>query len=135
MNVQGLQIIVNRCAIIHMEHTTVLVILDTGWPLIIGLAMVGICTKLNRQSQYSCNNCHYLEIDECTEEMSGCSQSCVNTAGSYYCSCDTGFEIDVDQHTCHGELSSMHTTLYNTTLFFKIPMNVTVITEAANTIV
>ena len=117
MNVQGLQIIVNRCAIIHMEHTTVLVILGTGWPLIIGLAMVGICTKLNRQSQYSCNNCHYLEIDECTEEISGCNQSCVNTAGSYYCSCDTGFEIDADQHTCHRELSSMHTTLY-TTLFF-----------------
>ena len=45
MNVQGLQIIVNRCAIIHMEHTTVLVILDTGWPPIIGPAMVGICTN------------------------------------------------------------------------------------------
>ena len=84
---------------------------------------------------YSCNLCHYLEIDECTENISGCSQSCVNTAGSYYCSCDIGFEIDADQHTCHGELSSMHTILYNTTLFFKIPMNVTVITEAVNTIV
>ena len=46
-----------------------------------------------------------LEIDECLENISGCNQFCVNTKGKYYCSCYNGFEIDVDQHTCYGEVA------------------------------
>ena len=45
-----------------------------------------------------------LEIDECTENTSGCNQGCVNTIGSYYCSCYTGYQINANQRVCDGEL-------------------------------
>ena len=32
-----------------------------------------------------------LDIDECMDEDHGCNQTCVNTPGSYYCNCDSGF--------------------------------------------
>ena len=44
-----------------------------------------------------------LDIDECGEHVSGCNQQCVNTVGSYYCSCYTGFQINADKHTCFGK--------------------------------
>ena len=31
------------------------------------------------------------DIDECAQGDSGCSQICVNTPGSYYCTCELGF--------------------------------------------
>ena len=34
--------------------------------------------------------------------MNDCEQNCHNTIGSYSCTCNSGFVIDVDGHTCHG---------------------------------
>ncbi|XP_017270868.3 complement C1r subcomponent [Kryptolebias marmoratus] len=47
-----------------------------------------------------------IDIDECSapepEDGSGplCSQICLNTLGSYLCSCHHGYELRSDQHTC-----------------------------------
>ena len=40
------------------------------------------------------------DIDECAEGDSGCSQICVNTPGSYYCTCELGFAPNGPQ--CEG---------------------------------
>ncbi|XP_053387245.1 fibrillin-1-like [Mercenaria mercenaria] len=40
------------------------------------------------------------DIDECTENKSGCEQNCSNTIGSYICSCDTGFKLSADGISC-----------------------------------
>ena len=32
----------------------------------------------------------------------GCSHDCMNTDGGYVCSCNEGFEIGNDQHSCIG---------------------------------
>ena len=45
-----------------------------------------------------------LDIDECETKNGGCTQSCNNTAGSYYCSCLIGYELANDNHTCDGML-------------------------------
>ena len=45
---------------------------------------------------------YYSDINECNLNISGCSQECVNTVGSYYCDCDNGYLLDSDNHTCTG---------------------------------
>ena len=39
------------------------------------------------------------DIDECNN-YGVCSQVCVNIRGSYYCSCDFGYELADDKTTC-----------------------------------
>uniref|UniRef100_A0A3Q0RYD0 CUB domain-containing protein n=1 Tax=Amphilophus citrinellus TaxID=61819 RepID=A0A3Q0RYD0_AMPCI len=47
-----------------------------------------------------------IDIDECSKtdarEDSGllCSQICINTPGSYHCSCHSGYKLHLDQRTC-----------------------------------
>ena len=43
------------------------------------------------------------DVDECSEGTDECTQNCDNTIGSYVCSCNDGFIIDVDRRTCDGE--------------------------------
>ena len=50
----------------------------------------------------------FLEIDECSEGLSSCNMQCINTIGSYYCTCFTGFQLMNDNHTCNGEVSQLH---------------------------
>eukprot|EP00058_Branchiostoma_floridae_P006901 XP_002592389.1 hypothetical protein BRAFLDRAFT_67254 [Branchiostoma floridae] len=40
------------------------------------------------------------DVDECLTLNGGCSQTCINTVGSYRCSCSEGFILDKDEHTC-----------------------------------
>lgn len=42
------------------------------------------------------------DVNECSEELSGCDQQCLNTDGSYICSCDTGYTLLPDSKTCQG---------------------------------
>lgn len=44
----------------------------------------------------------YVSDDnECSRKNAGCSQECVNTDGSYYCTCSEGYEQDADIHACN----------------------------------
>ena len=43
------------------------------------------------------------DVNECAIDNGGCEQVCNNTVGSYYCSCHSGYRLDVDDHRCHGE--------------------------------
>ena len=49
-------------------------------------------------------NWHYFNIDvnECASSNGNCSHICTNTIGSYYCSCITGYQLNVDGKTCNG---------------------------------
>ena len=42
------------------------------------------------------------EIDECQRLLDNCQQECINTEGSFNCSCNEGFELQDDEHTCEG---------------------------------
>ena len=33
-----------------------------------------------------------------------CAHNCVNTEGTYYCTCDNGYELSDDKHTCEGNV-------------------------------
>ena len=47
--------------------------------------------------------CITLDIDECSQGL--CSGKCVNTMGSYHCSCPVGFFYDAEKRICAGMLS------------------------------
>lgn len=42
----------------------------------------------------------FLDINECNGRTK-CSQLCMNTIGSYKCTCHNGYTLDMDGHTCH----------------------------------
>ena len=43
-------------------------------------------------------------MDECSRpNRGGCEQRCLNTLGSYKCSCDPGYELAPDKRRCEGE--------------------------------
>ena len=42
-----------------------------------------------------------LDIDECTEGTSGCAQTCTNIVGSYSCSCNAGYRLASNRHSCN----------------------------------
>ena len=44
------------------------------------------------------------DIDECSEGISGCSQLCSNTIGTYSCNCQNGYQLGSDNHTCVGKI-------------------------------
>ena len=41
------------------------------------------------------------DVNECEEENGGCDQRCDNTDGSYVCTCNDGYYLDEDKHSCH----------------------------------
>ena len=45
----------------------------------------------------------YSDELECGTGNGGCEQNCVNTVGSYTCSCNTGYTLDSDGHNCESE--------------------------------
>ncbi|KAI0223786.1 hypothetical protein LSAT2_025084 [Lamellibrachia satsuma] len=42
------------------------------------------------------------DVDECQTTTHGCSQTCVNTVGSYRCECEPGYQLHTDGRTCNG---------------------------------
>ena len=43
------------------------------------------------------------DVDECSDpELNECDHTCINTNGSYICSCPPGHYVDLDGHTCVG---------------------------------
>ena len=53
-----------------------------------------------------------LDVDECESDNGGCAQICINTVGSFECSCAAGYSLSVDNATCEGKMkfrSSSHT--------------------------
>ena len=48
-----------------------------------------------------------LDIDECDDgNDGGCEDICNNVPGSYYCTCDGGFGLMADLHSCEGKVSN-----------------------------
>ena len=49
-----------------------------------------------------------VDINECDTSNGGCNHTCTNTDGSYTCSCNSGYELNSDSHTCNGLFYSYH---------------------------
>ena len=44
------------------------------------------------------------DIDECTEDIDDCAHTCINTVGSYICSCDSGYRLSSNNRGCYGKV-------------------------------
>ncbi|XP_072881202.1 tolloid-like protein 2 isoform X1 [Hemitrygon akajei] len=57
----------------------------------------------------------FKEEDECARpEHGGCQQRCVNTLGSYKCSCEPGYELAADRKSCEAACGGFLTALNGT---------------------
>jgi len=55
-----------------------------------------------------------VDINECLTDNGGCDQICLNTGGSYKCSCNTFFALASDGTTCIFESCASYTTIHET---------------------
>ena len=44
----------------------------------------------------------HSDIDECLSVNGGCDHNCNNSDGNYTCSCNDGYQVNSDGHTCDG---------------------------------
>ena len=58
------------------------------------------------KSKLSNIHCSYniilLDINECDEGSHNCEHICTNTAGSFECSCNSGYRLDGNGRNCSG---------------------------------
>ena len=58
------------------------------------------------RSKLSNIHCSYniilLDINECDEDSHNCEHNCTNTAGSFACSCNSGYRLDDNGRNCSG---------------------------------
>ena len=84
--------------------TSVSVEVDTLSPAIINLVMV--CENLLVYVLLATSNYSIIsfssDINECTSRSHNCVQVCTNTAGSFTCSCNSGYTLAADGHSCTG---------------------------------
>ena len=72
------------------------------------------------------------DVDECIEDYP-CSQTCINTPGSYKCSCDTGYiPLDADSTRCKADSTEEFMLLF-TSRYEKKTITVLQIDLAQNT--
>ena len=43
------------------------------------------------------------DLNECKDENGGCEHTCVNTNGSYECTCKDGYQLTKDKKKCQGK--------------------------------
>ena len=51
----------------------------------------------------NCNYVSMLDIDECTLGIDNCNQTCLDTEGTYTCSCNSAYHLNSDGRTCDGK--------------------------------
>lgn len=51
------------------------------------------------------------DVNECENNNGGCAQQCVNIEGSFFCQCNPGFVLEMNQRRCQGKYP-FHQTRY-----------------------
>ena len=71
--------------------TLVMSCLPIVWPAMVSDYTLITC---NISTSWLCSN--WLDIDECSLGITSCSHLCVNTIGSFFCECYTGYYLSTD---------------------------------------
>ena len=95
-------ITVNKCAITHMEHTTVSVM------MVMNFKVMGSHVEVEQSYYYASHVriiiavADFIDINECSTGVDQCEQACQNTNGSYTCACRDGFRLKSAGLQCEG---------------------------------
>ena len=93
------QHLVNNCVLLYVVWNSASAIKDLNLRAITGTAVVK--TPLG-YTPLSVLAFHSLDTNECANNNGNCEQLCNNTKGSFTCSCQSGYILNVDQRTCDG---------------------------------
>ena len=72
------------------------------------------------------------DINECEEQTDRCTQDCTNSAGSYTCSCDSGYRLQSDGFSCNGKFKVVSAVLIHLSSVTQMLMNVLKILMVVN---
>ena len=98
MSVPVTMVVVHKSVPTLLVTTHVDVTLDTSWMEMDSHAMVNINMKYAAFTLFK-----ILDINECSTSNGGCEDTCMNTDGSFECSCSTeGYQLSGDGLTCEG---------------------------------
>ena len=99
-------VVAHRCALTQMEVSSVhamqvmrLVVMESA-ALVIVVILTATATQLVDLT--------FLEINECLSNNGFCSQVCINTDGSFTCSCNVGYKLGGDGKSCGGKFSNFN---------------------------
>ena len=68
-------------------------------------ALVSACTTFVLAMHEQCSYMlyyTYTDIKECEIGTNNCSQQCIELPGGFECSCDDGYQLQLDNITCEG---------------------------------
>lgn len=87
--------------------------------------MLSPCKSVKNPIDYMSTVCVNLFADrnECLLSHY-CMHRCVNTAGSYYCECNDGYQLASNNHSCIGELKTRPAFLICTALLTCVCVSV-----------
>ena len=52
----------------------------------------------------------FADVDECASvDQGGCEFKCSNYEGGYYCTCDVGYRLRDNDHSCEGKFTRILT--------------------------
>ena len=72
------------------------------------------------------------DIIECEEQTDRCAQNCINSPGSYTCSCNSGYRLQSDGFSCNGKCKVVSAVLIHLSSLIQMLMNVLKILMVVN---
>ena len=72
------------------------------------------------------------DINECEEQTDRCAQNCINSAGSYSCTCNSGYRLQSNGFSCNGKFKVVSAVLIHLSSLIQILMNVLKILMVVN---
>ena len=63
---------------------------------------------------------NFSDIDECKVNNGNCAQVCVNTHGSFTCTCTPGYQLGTDGRTCYRKYTSFFCSISTLRIFYTI---------------
>lgn len=97
--------VVSILAITEMEVTIALVLVDS-------LCVLKLDVKVAAKIIQLCTLSNFVDINECASNNGGCNQNCHNTPGSYYCSCNSGYNLASNGRACNGKVVASSFVIY-----------------------
>ena len=123
MSVLLTMVVVIKSVITLWDLFSAAAIEDTTWILIEWLALVGPQSGNTLYVHiFIYALLFFIDINECSLNTDGCDQVCINTMGSFQCSCNRGYTLNTDEITCTGTILKL--TWYETNKLLCLTVDV-----------